>query len=91
MEKEKSSVEQSFEKCPRCGGNMIGSFCITCFDREIKESELLARRAEQLRKDVLPRLQIQYVRTMRKLFGIMIAIFVSGIVLGWFLALRGLL
>lgn len=88
MEKEKSSAKQSFEKCPRCGGNMIGTFCPTCFEREIKESELLARRAEQLRKEVLPKLQIQYVRTMRKLFGIMIAIFVSGLFVGWVLALR---
>lgn len=83
MEKEKSSAEQSLEKCPRCGSNMRGTFCRKCFDRDIKEAELLVEKSERLRREVVPKLQKRYEDNVRKIYIIMAIIFVSGVVLGW--------
>ncbi len=83
MVKEKSSTAQSFEKCPRCGGNMRGTFCRKCFDRDIKEAELLVEKSEKLRREVVPKLQKRYEDNVRKIYIIMAIIFGSGVVLGW--------
>lgn len=83
MVKEKSSTAQSFEKCPRCRGNMRGTFCRKCFDRDIKEAELLVEKSEKLRREVVPKLQKRYEDSVSKIYIIMGIIFVSGVVLGW--------